>query len=136
MKLGSIIFVVLIAAFLLLPIISGYTSIPQSMAPSDVGDSFAGLIDYWVTAFKKILYSGSIEVTYHSILGNEVNLYIDGELRGTVLPNTNTTFDFIKTGKHTIEIRDTRGNILDSREIEVGFRETKTVELSYMAPAR
>ena len=136
MKLGSIIFVVLIATFLLLPIMSGYASIPQSMAPSDIGDSFGGFIDYWTIAFKKILYSGSIEVIYHSILRNEVNLYIDGELRGTIPPNTNTTFDFIKTGKHTIEIKDIRGNTLDSKEIEVDFRETETVELSYLALPR
>ncbi len=54
MKMVTIIVLVAIALFLLLPILSGSASIPEDFSAIEIGDFISGYVHYWFTALRRI----------------------------------------------------------------------------------
>ena len=54
MNILTIVILVAIALFLLLPILSGTASIPQDMSASEIGDFISGYVHYWIAALRRI----------------------------------------------------------------------------------
>lgn len=54
MKIVSIIVLVVIALFILLPIISGRAPIPENLSPSEIGEFIGGYVRYWIAALREI----------------------------------------------------------------------------------
>ncbi|MGB7533634.1 MAG: hypothetical protein WA977_11765 [Halobacteriota archaeon] len=57
MKIVTIIVLVVIALFFLLPILSGNTSIPEDMSASEIGHFIGGFAGYWIDALKSVFSS-------------------------------------------------------------------------------
>lgn len=52
MKIVTIIVVVLIAAFLLLPILSGNAPIPENISAREIGEFIGGFARYWIDVLR------------------------------------------------------------------------------------
>jgi len=52
MKIIAIIIVVVIALFLLLPILSGKAPLPSNISPSEIGNFIGGFARYWIEALR------------------------------------------------------------------------------------
>ncbi len=57
MKIVTIIMVVVIALFILLPILSGNARIPTSISATEIGHFIGGFAGYWIEALKSVLSS-------------------------------------------------------------------------------
>lgn len=76
--------------------------------------------------------TGAIKVIYHSVLHNNVKIYIDANYKGEIPSDTYVTFHGIEPGTHTVRATTTGGTYLDEKTVEVHAGETVTVELSYL----
>ncbi|MHC1636410.1 MAG: hypothetical protein ACXQTS_07355 [Candidatus Methanospirareceae archaeon] len=56
MKISTVVIMVLIALFLLLPILAGYASIPRGLSPGDIGDFVHGIINYWIIMLRHAFF--------------------------------------------------------------------------------
>ena len=54
MRIGTIIVLVLIALFLLLPILSGRAPIPGDIGAREIGLFLGGLFGYWLDVFRAV----------------------------------------------------------------------------------
>jgi len=54
MKIVTIIVLVVIALFILLPILSGNASIPEDLSAIEIGDFIRGYVHYWLTALRRV----------------------------------------------------------------------------------
>ncbi len=54
MRIGTMIILVVIALFLLLPILSGRAPIPEGIGAREVGLFIGGLLGYWLDTFRTI----------------------------------------------------------------------------------
>ena len=54
MRIVTIIVLVVIALFILLPILSGQAPIPENLSPSEIGDFIGGYVHYWMAALRRI----------------------------------------------------------------------------------
>ncbi len=52
MKIVTIIVLVVVALFILLPILSGNAHIPTSMSATEIGHFIGGFMRYWINAIK------------------------------------------------------------------------------------
>lgn len=57
MKIVPIIVVVIVALFILLPILSGNAPLPEDMSATEIGDFIGGFAGYWIDALKTV-FSG------------------------------------------------------------------------------
>jgi len=57
MKIVPIIVVVVVALFILLPILSGNAPLPEDMSATEIGDFIGGFAGYWIDALKTV-FSG------------------------------------------------------------------------------
>ena len=57
MKIVTIIVLVVIALFVLLPIIFGQAPIPENLSPSEIGHFIGGFAGYWIDALKSVFSS-------------------------------------------------------------------------------
>jgi hypothetical protein len=73
---------------------------------------------------------GKIRVIYHSVLGNNIKIFIDGEDKGEFPSDTWITF-MVDPGSHTVRATTLSGAYLDEKTVYVGSGETVEVELSY-----
>ncbi len=75
--------------------------------------------------------TGSIQLYYHSILHNNIYVYLDGKFMGEYPSDTYITLSSISPGTHTIRVTTTGGTYLDEKTVTVYAGETTNVELSY-----
>ncbi|HJH25331.1 MAG TPA: hypothetical protein C5S37_00840 [Methanophagales archaeon] len=54
MKIVTIIVLVVIALFVLLPILSGNASIPEDLSAIEIGDFIKDYVHYWLTALRRV----------------------------------------------------------------------------------
>ena len=54
MRILTIVTLIVIVLFLLLPILAGNASIPQDVSASEIGDCISGYVHYWVVALRRI----------------------------------------------------------------------------------
>jgi len=54
MKIVPIIVVVVVALFILLPILSGSAPLPEDMSAIEIGDFIGGFAGYWIDALKSV----------------------------------------------------------------------------------
>ena len=54
MKIVTIIVLVVIALFVLLPILSGNASIPEDLSAIEIGDFISDYVHYWLTALRRV----------------------------------------------------------------------------------
>ncbi len=54
MKIVTIIVLVVIALFILLPILSGNAPIPGDLSATEIGDFISGYVHYWLTALRRV----------------------------------------------------------------------------------
>ena len=76
--------------------------------------------------------TGAIKVIYHSVLHNNVEIYIDGDYKDEIPSDTYVTFHGIEPGTHTVRATTIGGTYLDEKTVDVQAGETVTVELSYL----
>ena len=57
MKIVTIIVLVVIALFFLLPILHGEAPIPEDMSATEIGDFIGGFAGYWIDALKSVFTS-------------------------------------------------------------------------------
>ena len=57
MRIVPIIVVVVVALFILLPILSGNAPLPEDMSATEIGDFIGGFAGYWIDALKTV-FSG------------------------------------------------------------------------------
>ncbi len=76
--------------------------------------------------------TGSIQVIYHSVLHNNIKIYIDGNYKGEFPSDTYIIFHWITPGSHTVEATTTGGLFLAQETVTVNPGQTTTVELSYL----
>ncbi len=76
--------------------------------------------------------TGTIQVIYHSVLHNNIKIYIDGNCKGEFPSDTYITFHWITPGSHTVEATTTGGTFLAQETVTVNPGQTTTVELSYL----
>ncbi len=55
MKIVTIIVLVVIVLFFLLPILSGNASIPGDISAREIGEFIGGFVGYWIEALKTML---------------------------------------------------------------------------------
>lgn len=55
MKLTTIIGLIILLAFFLLPILTNFAVIPEDMRPESVGEFLGGIFQYWIIVISKIL---------------------------------------------------------------------------------
>ncbi len=54
MKIVPIIGVVVVALFILLPILSGNAALPEDMSATEIGNFIGGFAGYWIDALKTV----------------------------------------------------------------------------------
>jgi L-asparagine transporter-like permease len=57
MKIVTIIVLVVVALFFLLPILSGNASIPEDISATEIGHFIGGFAGYWIDALKSVFTS-------------------------------------------------------------------------------
>ena len=65
MRIGTIIVLVVIAFFLLLPIISGRAPIPGDLEAREIGLFLGGLFGYWLDAFRTMFSTLGMSIIKH-----------------------------------------------------------------------
>ena len=75
--------------------------------------------------------TGSIQIYYHSVLHNNIYIYLDGKYMGEYPSDTYITLNNIAPGTHTVRATTTGGTYLDEKTVTVYAGETTNVELSY-----
>jgi len=54
MKIVTIVVLVVVALFILLPILSGNAPLPTSMSATEIGHFIGGFAGYWIDALKSV----------------------------------------------------------------------------------
>ncbi len=75
--------------------------------------------------------TGAIKVIYHSVLGNDIKIYIDDVYMGTYTSDEYHTFYGISPGTHVVTVKSLHDVTLASKEVTVRAGETTTVELHF-----
>ena len=65
MRIGTIIVLVVVALFLLLPIISGRAPIPGDLKAREIGLFLGGLFGYWLDAFRTMFSALGMSIIKH-----------------------------------------------------------------------
>ena len=75
--------------------------------------------------------TGTLQVRYNSVWGNDIQIYIDGNNMGVYSSDAYHTIDDISPGSHNVEARDLSGGYLDDQTVQVKEGEVTTVDLTY-----
>lgn len=54
MKLSTIMGLIIILSFFLLPILTNFAVIPEDMKPQNIGEFLGGIFQYWIIVISKI----------------------------------------------------------------------------------
>ncbi len=54
MKLSTVVGIIIMAAFFLLPILTNFAVIPEDVKPQNIGEFLGGIFQYWLIVISKI----------------------------------------------------------------------------------
>ena len=57
MRIATVVLVILLVLFFVLPVLSEYASVPSGVAPQDIGEFLGGVLRYWYIVLSRVFHS-------------------------------------------------------------------------------